>query len=415
MRRVFRFLALMLFIFVVVFLLARSSILELRAKAEARFVEKRVMELKKVLRPEGSQKDPVYFVNQRGDASGPADEKFPSEVRDVLATLPSTPGGLRRGETFWTYLPLNDGTFVLTSTPYKAVIAWTSGFEARETRNVILVMVAFAILTSVWMWADRRALAAAQKAKMVDELERIVQERTEALKRMNRLARLGEFSASLAHEIRNPLGALVTAAKLLPDAVEEEREDLVGVLRREAGRLDRILSDFLSFSRDRRLNTRMYPLNILLQRSMEGWKRSNEFEQVTIEYGLDPSIEKISCDAEQLEQVFWNMAINGAQAMKGQGILRVTTQCEGRWARVTFRDQGPGIPPDMREKIFEPFYTEKQQGTGLGLSIASRFVEAHGGFIQVDSKEGAWTEFSIYLPRTPQPPPSMGSRPGRKK
>ena len=110
----------------------------------------------------------------------------------------------------------------------------------------------------------------------------MVRERTEALKRMDRLARLGEFAASLAHEIRNPLGSLVTAAKLLPDAAGEEQKDLVEVLKRESGRLDRIISDFLSFSRDPHLNIRMIPLNTLVKRSMEGLKRGHEFEHVVV-------------------------------------------------------------------------------------------------------------------------------------
>ena len=131
---------------------------------------------------------------------------------------------------------------------------------------------------------------------------------------------------------------------------------------------------------------------------MEGLKRSHEFKHVAVEYVLDPGLEQVPCDSEQMEQVFWNVGLNGAHAMEGRGTLLTTTRRDGRWARITFRDGGPGIPPEKREKIFEPFYTEKQQGTGLGLSIASRIVEAHGGFIQVDSEEGARTEFSIYLP-----------------
>jgi signal transduction histidine kinase len=142
----------------------------------------------------------------------------------------------------------------------------------------------------------------------------------------------------------------------------------------------------------------MIPLNDLVKRSMEGLKRRQEYKHVAVEYVLDPSLEQVPCDSEQLERVFWNVGLNGAHAMGGQGKLLITTRHDGRWARITFRDEGPGIPPEKQEKIFEPFYTEKQQGTGLGLSIASRIVEAHGGFIQVESKAGAWTAFSVYLP-----------------
>jgi signal transduction histidine kinase len=343
-RRTFRFLALMLFIFAVVVLLARSSIFELRAKAEERFIEKRVSELRNVVAGKASMEAQIYYIGRNGEVSPATTEMALSGLRDIHSSLSSSPGGFRREETFWTYLPLKDGRVVLSSTPYEAVISWTRGFEARETRNVILVMAAFAILTSVWMWADRRAVAAAHKAKMVDELERMVDERTEALKRMDRLARLGEFAASLAHEIRNPLGSLVTAAKLLPDSAGEEQEDLIGVLKRESGRLDRIISDFLSFSRDPHLNIRMIPLNSFLKRSMEGLKRSHEFKHVALQYVLDPNLEQVPCDSEQLERVFWNVGLNGAHAMEGRGTLLTTARRDGRWARISFRDEESSSP-----------------------------------------------------------------------
>jgi signal transduction histidine kinase len=250
----------------------------------------------------------------------------------------------------------------------------------------------------VWVWTDMRAVIAAQKAQMVEELEQKVQERTEALKRMNRLAKLGEFSAGLAHEIRNPLGSLVTAAKLLPDARGREQEDLTGVIKQESRRLDRFLADFLDFSKDPQPRIRMSPLHSILQRTIEGLKRDDAFHQVRITVRLDTQVKEVPCDPEQLEQVFANIALNSAQAMSGKGELLVSTSRNGRWAEVAFRDTGPGISPEQRERIFEPLYTDKRTGTGLGLSIASRIVEAHGGFIQVASDSRSWTLFTISLP-----------------
>ncbi|MBW2038412.1 MAG: hypothetical protein JRI46_02275 [Deltaproteobacteria bacterium] len=398
LKRGLRFLALVVFIFVVVVLLARSSILELRTRAEEGFVHKRLTELREVAVGGYSLQDPTYLVTPKGEVR-PLGGDIPLEgVQDILLYLSPNPGGVHRAGEYWVYLPLEDDGFLLSCTPYQEVIAWTAGFEARETRNVILVTVAFGVFTLVWMWADRRALVAAQKAQMVEELERMVQERTEALKRMNRLARLGEFAASMAHEIRNPLGSLVTASKLLPDASGQEQEDLVGVIKRESTRLDRILTDFLLFSKDPRLNIRMNLLHPLLQRTLEGLKRGEEFQKVRIEYRLDPQVKEVPCDPEQLEQVFWNIALNGAQAMGGEGELLISTRRHGRWVEISFRDTGPGIPPEKREQIFEPFYTEKRRGTGLGLSIASRIVEAHGGFIQVASEASSWSLFTISLP-----------------
>jgi len=400
LTRTLRFLALMAFICVVVVLLARSSIWELRAKAEQGFTQGRLIELQQVADGKSTFPGPLYCVGPQEDIlpqSG-ADPLNQQQTKAILAALPSAAGGFRYQDRYWVYLPLKDGTYLLTSAPYQEVIAWTAGFEAREIRNAILVMAAFAIMALVWMWADWRALMAAQKAQMVEELEQKVRERTEALQRMNRLARLGEFSAGLAHEIRNPLGSLVTAAKLLPDATGGEQADLIGVIKQESARLDRFLADFLHFSKDPLPRIRMNPLYPILRQTLEGLKRGEAFHKVRITYRLDPQIKEIPCDPGQLEQVFGNIALNGAQAMGGEGELLVSSSRNGRWAEVSLRDTGPGITPEQRERIFEPLYTERREGTGLGLSIASRIVEAHGGFIQVASDARSWTLFTISLP-----------------
>jgi len=400
LKRALRFLALMVFIFVVVVLLARSSIWELRARAEEGFVQGRLAELRQVAVGGHSLQDPLYLVTPQGEVRplGKTDPLPQQGDEIILSSLSSTPGGFRQGDLYWVFLPVEDGSWLLSSAPYQEVIAWTTGFEAREIRNAILVMVAFGILALVWMWADRRAMMAAQKAQMVEELEKKVQERTATLKRMNRLARLGEFSASLAHEIRNPLGSLVTAAKLLPNATGGEQEDLVGVIKKESTRLNHILTDFLDFSKDPQPRIRMNPLQPILQRTLEGLQRGEAFNKVQVNYRPDPQIKEVPCDPEQLEQVFWNIALNGAQAMEGKGELHVSSRRNGRWVEVSFRDTGPGIPEEKWGQIFEPFYTEKRKGTGLGLSITSRVVEAHGGFIQVASDARSWTLFTISLP-----------------
>ena len=392
LRRAFRFFALMIFIFVVVVLLARNSILELRARAEEGFARDRIGQMREVL--EGKRKGNFVIYRVSPGEKG----NRPREIENVLAGLSSRPAGFRVDDKFWVRVPLEQGGYALTAAPYREVIQWTKDFEAKEIRNVILVMAAFALFTVVWMWADRRALAAGQKALMVDELERRVRERTEDLKRMHRQVRLGEFGASLAHEIRNPLGSLVTSARLLAGATDDELEDLVGVISRESERLDHILNDFLSFSRDPQPTLRRVDLNSTLEQSLAGIKKSEAFRHVTVVYNLDPRLKKVACDPDQMEQVFWNIALNGAQAMAEGGTLSVSTKSKGPWAEIRFRDEGPGVEPQKKEKIFEPFYTEKKHGTGLGLSIASRIIEAHDGFIQVAGDGARGAVFTVSIP-----------------
>jgi signal transduction histidine kinase len=400
LKRALRFLALMVFICAVVVLLARSSIWELRARAAQGFTHEQLILLQKAAEGKGTFPGPLYRADPQGTIrpQGKADVLTRQQAQAIVAALSSAAGGFRYQDQYWVYLPLKDGTLLLSRSPYQEVIAWTTGFEKREIRNAILVMAAFALMALVWMWADWRAMLAAQKAQMVEELEEKVRERTEALQRMNRLARLGEFSAGLAHEIRNPLGSLVTAAKLLPDAAGKEQEDLIKVIKRESGRLDRFLADFLDFSKDPQPRIKMNPLHPILRQTLDGLKRGEAFQQVRITYRLDPQVKEIPCDAEQLEQVFANIALNGAQAMGNEGELLVSTRRNGRWAEIALKDTGPGITPEQRERIFEPLYTDKREGTGLGLSIASRIVEAHGGFIQVASDGRSWTLFTIALP-----------------
>jgi signal transduction histidine kinase len=393
-------LALMVFICIVVVLLARSSIWELRARAEQAFTQERVSALQATVRRPQAFSGPLYRVSPQGNIQpqGKADPLSVEQTKGILAALSSAKGGFRDRDRYWVYLQLPGGSYLLTGTPYQEVIAWTSGFEAREIRNAILVVVAFGLLTLVWMWADWRAMMAAQKAQMVEELEEKVRERTETVKRMNRLARLGEFSAGLAHEIRNPLGSLVQAAKLLPDAIGKEQEDLIGVIKQESSRLDRFLADFLDFSKDPSPRIKQHPLHPIIQQTLAGIARGEAFRQVRVTYRLDPQVKKIPCDPEQLAQVFANICLNSAQAMGGEGELVVSTARNGHWVEVAFRDTGPGIPSEQRERIFEPLYTERRGGTGLGLSIASRIVEAHSGFIQVASDGHSWSLFTVSLP-----------------
>jgi signal transduction histidine kinase len=191
---------------------------------------------------------------------------------------------------------------------------------------------------------------------------------------------------------------LVTAAKLLPTVSGNEQKELAGVIKKESTRLDHILADFLNFSKDPLPRITMNSVHPILQRTLEGLTRGEDFKKVKITYRLDSHVKEVPCDPEQIEQVFWNIARNGAQAMGGKGELLVSTQRNGRWVEVSFRDTGQGIPEEKWSQIFEPFYTEKRRGTGLGLSIASRIVEAHGGFIQVASDARSWSLFTISLP-----------------
>ena len=217
------------------------------------------------------------------------------------------------------------------------------------------------------------------------------------------LANLGEMAAVVAHEIRNPLGSIVMAARQIgaDDLPSADKETVLKVLRAESQRLNAVLSNFLAYARPRDLQLSRGDLNALA-REVCGMAESNPdlVGGVTIRLRLDKKLEPFPMDADQVRQVLWNIVLNGIQAMGGAGTLTVTTGRDNGHAWVRMQDTGPGIAPEAVEKIFKPFHTTKQQGTGLGLAIADRIVKAHGGRIRVESAPPGGAAFIVVLPAT---------------
>src|SRR5437899_5116525 len=240
----------------------------------------------------------------------------------------------------------------------------------------------------------------------------------ERMKERDRLAALGEMAAGLAHEIRNPLGAIKGAAQYLdPAALREGDAEILQIIVEEVNRLDGVVAQFLDYSRPMGpgATEKLTPtdLNEVLSRTVkliEGSLPPN----VRLELSLEPEVPRILADAEQLKQVFINLALNAVQAMPDGGRLAVRTRrprqplelglsdSSPRYAadqvEVRFADTGAGIPEEAKDRIFIPFYTTKSKGTGLGLAISQRIVKAHGGSIEVQSRLGEGSEFILRFP-----------------
>ena len=216
-----------------------------------------------------------------------------------------------------------------------------------------------------------------------------------------KLAAVGAMAAELAHEIRNPLGSIVMAAKQLGGAKlgKADREMVFRVLQDESQRLNETLTNFLAFARPRELKLERADLNALVE-DVCGTLRSNEdfMREVALAVELDPGLKPFPFDRDQVRQVVWNIALNAVQAMDGHGKLTVSTGRDpgASWLRI--RDTGPGLPDSIRATLFKPFQTTKQHGTGLGLAIAQRIVKAHGGAIALDDQPGLGAQFTIRLP-----------------
>jgi signal transduction histidine kinase len=226
------------------------------------------------------------------------------------------------------------------------------------------------------------------------------------MKERDRLAALGEMAAGLAHEIRNPLGAIKGAAQLLlpsgdgaPPESRESREFL-GIIVEEANRLNRVVSQFLDYARPYQGNLEPLDVNEVVRKTAQLLPPGTPSSDVQLQLGATPPVRG---DAEQLRQVFLNLALNALQAMPDGGRLTISTVTRSsRGApsavEVRFQDTGRGIPSAAMKNLFIPFYTTKDKGTGLGLPISQRIVENHGGRIEVRSREGAGSTFAVVLP-----------------
>lgn len=215
------------------------------------------------------------------------------------------------------------------------------------------------------------------------------------------MASLGEMAAVVAHEIRNPLGSIVMAAKQLASGgiSAEENQTIVRILKSESQRLNEVLSNFLSFSRPRPVTLEPTDLNAVaaevchLIQSNKDLSGGVKFEMKTAA-GLAP----FPFDAQQLRQVLWNILLNAIQAMDGRGKITLATGRAGQEAWLSISDDGPGIPAESLPLIFKPFHTTKKQGTGLGLAIAERVAKAHGGRLEAENLKPRGARFTFYLP-----------------
>jgi two-component system, NtrC family, sensor histidine kinase HydH len=232
----------------------------------------------------------------------------------------------------------------------------------------------------------------------ITERERLYARLTEA----ERLAATGELAAGVAHEIRNPLAAIVNATTLLGEEeslTREERASTLGAVRKEARRLNRILSDFLVFARPREPKRLAGDIRevvdhvIALIREDPGRARRAE-----LDVRVDPAVPFFPFDADQMTQVLWNIALNGVEALDGRGRVGIDVGLRGSSVAIAVSDTGRGMPPDERRRMFDPFYSRKSAGTGLGLTLARRIVTAHGGQIEVESTPGRGTCLTILLP-----------------
>jgi len=228
------------------------------------------------------------------------------------------------------------------------------------------------------------------------ELKRLETE----MKQKEKWAAIGEFSSNIAHEIRNPLASMKGSMEMLREGSisHGSRERLMEIAFKEMDRLDRIISDFLTYSRPKPPEFKDFDLHTLLDETMELLKHAENRGDISIDKNYSGSLE-VFADPKKIRQVIWNLGVNAIDAMPEGGILTISTRRTDKAVEITFKDSGAGIDKKDMHKIFYPFFTTKENGTGLGLSIAYRIIEEHAGRINVESRAGIGTTFEIVLPK----------------
>lgn len=222
----------------------------------------------------------------------------------------------------------------------------------------------------------------------------------EQLREQAALVRLGEMAAVIAHEVRNPLAGVRGAIEVIGSRLPQDSND-AAVVKEIVARIDalnELMKDLLLFARPPQPHLALVHVADLVTTTADLLSGDPTVRGVRVE--VEGSAPPVMADAELLKIVFVNLLVNGAHAMQGRGLMRVSVTSVDAICQIAFSDRGPGIPPEIREKIFTPFFTTKSRGSGLGLSTSRRLIEAHSGRIDVVCPPGGGTTVIVQLPAT---------------
>ena len=238
-------------------------------------------------------------------------------------------------------------------------------------------------------------------AQRLAEANQNLQEAEAAVRRSDRLAALGQLSAGLAHELRNPLGTIKTSAEMLLKNVPADNavaREMAGFISSEVDRTNSLVTRFLDFARPLAVRLEKTDLTQVIDQAVSDVEKHQPPFDVTIYKNYSPEIPPFFLDGELMERVMYNLLLNAAQASPPSGSITVKTRQIDGMVEIAVIDRGSGIQPKLLENIFNPFYTTKAGGVGLGLAIVSKIVDEHGGSISVESEPGEGSVFRVYLP-----------------
>ena len=320
-------------------------------------------------------------------------------ILERLYYIPILLAGLRMGLRGGLAVAALAGVLFLAGTP----AVWTVNRvgvldQCLEVCEFFLVGGVSGGLTSRQRQQDRALRKATEQLRSAHEQLR---ENFEGLKRAERLSALGQLSAGLAHEIRNPLASIEGAAAVVQRErqSEERRREFLEIIQKECRRLNQLLTSFLSFARPRPPDLRTVEIESLLDSVMVLAQHAEGNARCEVKKEIQPGLSRLVCDAEQLKQVLLNLVMNAIQAMEKGGTVELAASGNGNKINLEVRDQGHGIDPGSLDRIFDPFFTTKESGTGLGLSLAYQIVSQHGGALTVVRNSPHGVTMRVSLPR----------------
>ncbi len=309
----------------------------------------------------------------------------------VILVLPvisaATNFGLGGTAIFTALACLHNASFILLLENGQTM-PWEPQGREFSLRLIILIVVGFLV--------NQLAEASRQETRKLQETAAKLETAVAQVRRAERLAALGQLTAGLAHELRNPMGTIKTSAELLSRSVPKDNaiaKEVAGYISSEVDRTNSIITRFLDFARPQHLRLEPADISAILDKTIAS------VPNVQVYKNYSPEIPPVRVDAELLERVFSNLILNAAQASPPGGVVTVKTQLIGDdKVEVAVIDRGSGIEAKNLESIFNPFFTTKAEGVGLGLAICSKIVDEHGGHIAVESTPGEGSVFRVTLP-----------------
>jgi signal transduction histidine kinase len=318
-----------------------------------------------------------------------------------LYYVPIVASGIYFGLRLSIVTALVAGAFFMAGTPQIWRVSAVDAFDqCLEVTVFLLVGLVTGILSDVQKRKEKELRHATAELNSVYVQ---LQDNFEGMKRAERLSALGQLSAGLAHEIRNPLASIEGAAVVVQreNQSAERRVEFLDIIQKECRRLDRLLSNFLDFAKPRRPQLSLVAVDQLLESVVTLVGHAKDSGRVQFSKRIPVGLSALECDSEQLKQVLLNLTMNAVQATPPGGVILLSAEQHEKQLYIDVSDPGVGIEPEDVDRIFDPFFTTKENGTGLGLSVAHQIVTQHGGSLTVSRNSPRGVTFRISLPLRP--------------